>query len=450
MSWIGCNVRPMPTKWEGEVTFKEPADNDKLGWIDAVDVSGGGRKSQTTYRFLGAESNPLIIKSVKTPYDCFTLADALGKGRGKLTLRVQINREIWESLDNLDSLFRAFLIRNRAKLFSKQDAEYIGRDNSAVALKFKALAQRGPDGEPLCDSYITLRVNGRVGEIESMETKDGPTGKFVSNVDWAPRTTPLSSSATRFSLVTSVSNTPQCKDVLSVTDTLPIQGPVPVGSQRMRFVGPGDIATDRNGGCVARYMLIRPLYWANAPGGNASITMSLDSVILQNGVSGAGDKDSIMPALQAPPGFSLAPPPMAMFNSRATTGGAGGGTVNDPWNLGISNASHQDATSSHITPNMEKRRRAQTGEYIPAFSTSSDPAASQLELARRMDLRPQNLMGVLGSSSSSSSSSSSGNAAMTREEVEMSNRVAAQARSDYEHMKRTSTIGAIFGDEDEE
>jgi len=270
---------------------------------------------------------------------------------------VQINREIWESLNDLDGLFRAFLIRNRSKLFSKQDAEYIGRDNSAVALKFKALAQRGPDGEPLCDSYITLRVNGRVGEVEHLETKDGPTGKFVSTVDWAPRTTPLANTATRFSLVTAVTDTPQTKGVLTVSDTLPIEGPVPVGSQRMRFVGPGDISTDRNGGCVARYMLIRPLYWAIAPGGNASITLSLDSVILQSGMMGGmGDKNATMPALQAPPGFSLAPPPIAMFNNRANTGGAGGaggGSVNDAWNFGITNASHQDAVSSFATPNME-------------------------------------------------------------------------------------------------
>ena len=458
MSWTGCNVKAMPSKWEGAVTFKEPADNDKLGWIDPVDLSGGSRKSQTTFRFLGAEGAPLIIKPVKTPYDCFSLPDVLGKGRGKLTLRMQINREIWESLDSLDSLFRAFLIRNRSKLFSKQDAEYIGRDNSAVALKFKALAQRGPDGEPLCDSYITLRINGRVGEVASLETKDGPTGKFVSTVEWAPRTTPLANTATRFSLVTAVNDTPYAKDVLTVSDTLAIEGPIPVGSQRMRFVGPGDIATERNGGCVARYVLIRPLYWAIAPGGNASITLSMDSVILQNGMSGVGDTSSVMPALQAPPGFSLAAPPMlqmTMTSNRANTGGAS--SFPDPFNLGSSmrvntggaggtNASHQDAASSYATPNMEKRRRAQTGEYISAFSTSSEPTAADAELSRRMNLRPQNSQGLVMSSSSSSSSG----AAVSREEIEQMNRQVFEAREEHDLMKRTSALGPLFEDDDEE
>jgi len=443
MSWAGCNVKPMPVKWEGVVTIKEPADNDKLGWIDPVDLSGGSRKSQTTFRFLGAHNPPLIIKTVKTPYDCFTLPDVLGKGRGKLTIRLQINREIWESLDSLDQLFKAFLIRNRGKLFSKQDAEYIGRDNSAVALKYKALALRGPDGEPMCESYITLRVNGRVGEIESLETKDGPSGKFVSNIEWAPRTTPLANTATRFSLVTGVSDTPYAKDVLTVSDTLPIEGPVPVGSQRVRYVGPGDIATDRNGGCVARYLLIRPLYWAIAPGGNASIALSLDSVILQNGAgTGGADKSSaVMPALEAPAGFALAssgvssfPDPFNLGSSmRGNTGGAGGGT----------NAVYGDAVSSHLTPNMEKRRRAATGDYIPAFSTSSDPSQTQAELARRMDSRPQNSLGMLVRSSSSS------NAAVTSEEVEQMNRQVFEAQREHELMRSTSAIPPLFDEEDE-
>lgn len=431
MSWVGCNIKPMPLKWEGQITIKEPTDNDKLGWIDPVDLSGGSRRSTTTFRFLGAEGAPLAIKPVKTPYDCFTLADVIGKGRGKLTVRVQINKEIWESLNNLDGFFKAFLIRNRSKLFSKQDAEYIGRDNSAVALKFKALAQRGPEGEPLYESFITLRVNGRSGEIESLETKDGASGKFVSNIEWAPRTTPLANTATRFSLVTAVTDTELRRGVLTVSDTLPIEGPIPVGSQRMRYVGPGDIASDRNGGCVMRYALIRPLYWAIAPGGNASVVLSLDSVILQNGMVAMEDKSSIMPALQAPPGFTLAPPPEM---NRANTGGAGpagGGTGAAPPVFDMfsprprSNAAYADPTSSFATPNMEKRRRATTGDYIPAFSTSSE--RTDTELARRMDARPHQ-----------------GSAATEGEEVDR------RAREEHEAMVRNSAIPPIFDDEEDE
>ena len=151
-------------------------------------------------------------------------------------------------------------------------------------------------------------------------------------------------------------------------------------------------------------------------------------MILQNGSSGTDDKSSVMPALQAPPGFSLAPPPITMFNNRANTGGAGF----------FSNAAFEEASSSNLTPNMEKRRRAITGEYIPAFSTSSDPKASELELARRMDLRPQML------------SMRAAGGGMSPEDVELNNRVAAQAEEQYQEMKRTSAIGPVFQTDSDE
>jgi len=466
MAWVGCNVRALPTKWEGQITIKEPFENEKLGWIDPVDLSGGSRKSTTTFRFVGAEDAPLAIKQVKTPYDCFTLPDVIGKGRGKLTVRVQINKAIWESLNSLDGLFKAFLIRNRSKLFSKQDAEYIGRDNSAVALKFKALAQRGPDGEPLYDSFITLRVNGRVGEIESLETKESAQGKFVSNIEWAPRTTSLANTATRFALVTAVTDTELRKGVLTVSDTLPIEGPVPVGAQRMRYVGPGDIASDRNGGCVMRYALIRPLYWAIAPGGNASVVLSLDSVILQNGVSLMDEKTSIMPPLEAPPGFALAPalapaaaPSVPHFGAappqmnRANTGGAGAGGSFDLFSpRPRSNAAYEDAALSHITPNMEKRRRTPTGEYIPAFSASSERMDS--ELARRMDERPHKggpatAEGEEAPKQISDVARELNRGALSQAEVnELMRRQERAVREEHELMVRNSAIPPIFGDED--
>lgn len=366
MSWIGCNVRSLPVNWEANVTFKEPADNDKLGWIDPINFDGNSKRSATTFRFLAAQDLPLTVKQVRTPYECFSLSDVLGKGRGKLTVRMQINKSIWASLDNLDTLFRGFLIRNRTKLFSKQDAEYIGRDNSAVALKFKALAQRGPDGLPLYDSYITVRISGRSGEIEDMETKDGPTGKFVSAVSWVPRTTPLAATATRLSLVTGVS----ADGLPIVSDTLPIEGPVPVGAQRMRYVGPGDIASDKNGGCTLRYALIRPAYWSLAPGGSASITLVLDSAILMNGAASPDSGTAgVMPPLEAPDGFALA----SAAESSSSTSHAisfpgptpSRSATSGDW--GVSNASMFHATSTNKLPaNEEKRRRTESVGAAPS------------------------------------------------------------------------------------
>jgi len=307
----------LPKKWSEAVVFKDPSKDDKLGFIDAIGRNAGGQQQRggmVTFKFLTAKDEPVAIKPVRAPWECFTLEDILGKGRGKITMRMQINKTMWESLDDLDMNFRSFLIKHRAKLFSQQDAEYIGRDNSAIALKCKPLAPRNIDGTPMYDSFITLRINGRSGEIDTLEVKDGATGKFVSKIKWAPRVTPLSAIATRFSIVVgwtlSMSGSPP---VPKVKDTLPLpleDRPVgwSAGDQRVRYVGPGDIADGAKGGSAARYACIRPAYWSLAPGGNASITLVLDSMVIDAGIGDLSVPQDAPDVFVAPEGFAYAEP----------------------------------------------------------------------------------------------------------------------------------------------
>jgi hypothetical protein len=335
----------LPAKWSEAIVFKDPSKDDKLGFIDAIGRSAGGQQQRggmVTFKFLTAKDQPLAIKPVRAPWECFTLEDIAGKGRGKITMRMQINKAIWESLDDLDMNFRSFLIKNRTKLFSQQDAEYIGRDNSAIALKCKPLAPRSIDGSPMYDSFITLRVNGRSGEIDTLEIKDGATGKFVSKIKWAPRVTPLSAIATRFSIVVgwelSLSGSPAKP---KVKDTLPLlleDRPMAwsAGEQRVRYVGPGDIADGANGGSAARYACIRPAYWSLAPGGNASITLVLDSMIIDAGVGDLSTPNDKPDVFVAPDGFAYAEPLESVEeDARIATLGASAG----PTSTGMAAAS---------------------------------------------------------------------------------------------------------------
>ena len=443
MAWIGQNVKAMPKEWGIAITFKEPSDNDKLGWIDPVDFGGSSKRSMATFRFLGATDAPLACKPVRTPYDCFTMADVLGKGRSKLTMRIQINEEIWKSLDNLDSVFRQFLIRNRTKLFSKQDAEYISRDNNAVALKFKPLALRGPDGSPLYDSFITLRINGRAGEISDIETKDGPTGKYVSDVTWAPRMTPLAATATRFAICTG-----KTADGLPiVSDLLPNTPPIPVGGQRMRYVGPGDIATEKQGGCCVRYLLVRPAYWALAPGGSASISLVIDSLILQNGVASEAPS-GVMPPLQAPAGFALASESEGPVHMPRNITGGGVGSAGGGIDWGFSNANgRESAAASSLVPGDQKRQRTSDKGDRESFVKSLIDSEMERKIKLRPQLRPPSEVLEARRSVFSTSSSASASAAGAGPSPHDVEEYLESIAEEHEAMKRAS---AILPDDDED
>ena len=262
-------VKPMPSNWLESIAFKAPNKDDKLGYIDPITRG-------TTFRIVSAAEDPLLVRAVRTPFDCFTREDCLGKGRGKLTVRVQLNEWLWKSLSNLDKAFSDFLVANRTKLFSASDADYIGRDNSAIRLKMKGLAPINVDGSPQTEGFITVRINGRCVEIDDMEVKDGSSGRYVGAIKWVPRTTPLPANATRISLATGSADK---GGKLVIRDTLPVEGSVPVGGQRVRYVGPGDVNPK---GSLMCYGLMRPAYWSIAPGGGASISLVMDTMVVRN------------------------------------------------------------------------------------------------------------------------------------------------------------------------
>jgi len=282
----------LPADWSRLISIKPPAKDEKLGYVDMVTRG-------STFKFLSASDKPLAIKSVRTPYECFTVAECVGKGRGKLTTRIQINKPIWESLSKLDTFFKSFLITHRAKLFSQADADYIGRDNSAIALKYKNLAPCTPEGEPQYDAFITVRINGRVGEIADLIVKDGSNGRYVAGVEWVGRTSPLPQGATCFQLVDGYANSAGTLTPI-IRSTLPVKGIVPVGAQRVRYVGPGEIRPETT---VMRYLTLRPAYWALAPGGGASLALVADTIVLEY-----QNEDAEAPAASsaaAPEGFAL-------------------------------------------------------------------------------------------------------------------------------------------------
>jgi hypothetical protein len=282
----------LPTDWSRLISIKPPAKDEKLGYVDMLTRG-------STFKFLSASDKPLAIKSVRTPYECFTVPECVGKGRGKLTTRIQINKPIWESLSKLDAFFKSFLITHRAKLFSQADADYIGRDNSAIALKYKNLAPCTPEGEPQYDAFITVRINGRVGEIADLVVKDGSNGRYVAGVEWVGRTSPLPQGATCFQLVDGYANSAGVLTPI-IRSTLPVKGIVPVGAQRVRYVGPGEIRPETT---VMRYLTLRPAYWALAPGGGASLALVADTIVLEY-----QNEDAEAPAASsaaAPEGFAL-------------------------------------------------------------------------------------------------------------------------------------------------
>jgi hypothetical protein len=333
--------------WMNYVGLKTPQKDEKLGYVDPI-------KRGTTFRAVAASDAPLLLKQVRTPFDCFSVDDCTNKGRGKLTIRVQLNPDLWNALNGLDKLFADFLVEHRAKLFSASDAAHIGRDASAINLKMKSLAPRNIDGSPELDGYITVRINGRGSEIDALVVKDGPSGRYVSEVKWAARTSPLTSNSTRISIVTGISE--DGKPI--VRDTLPINGVVPVGSQRVRYVGPGDISAK---GAVLRYALFRPAYWSIAPGGGASISLVFDTIVVQNFNDESNSSEAaVAQASGVPEGFQA-------YDDAA--GAAGVASV----------AADPCAVSSgggfHVTSLNEKRRRLETvSEELP----TPVPAAAAL------------------------------------------------------------------------
>ena len=361
-------VKPMPSNWLESIAFKTPNKDDKLGYIDPITRG-------TTFRIVSAVEDPLLVRAVRTPFDCFTREDCLGKGRGKLTVRVQLNEWLWKSLSNLDKTFSDFLVANRTKLFSASDADYIGRDNSAIRLKMKGLAPINVDGSPQTEGFITVRINGRCVEIDDMEIKDGSSGRYVGAIKWLPRTTPLPANATRISLATGSADK---SGKLVIRDTLPVEGSVPVGGQRVRYVGPGDVNPK---GSLMCYGLMRPAYWSIAPGGGASISLVMDTMVVRNI---AEDVEAAPEARYSiPEGFVSYDEATALAAVVADTQYAAAPQYAVPQDKKRKLADEEATRAEFLSPIASSSgyapgapRRAATGGQAAAFSTSSSSSSS--------------------------------------------------------------------------
>lgn len=270
--------QPMPAKWDGvTVTFKATKNGDKLGYIDTI-------PSRSSFMLVDASKEPLNGFGAKMPFEALSIADIMAKN--KMTIRVQINKEIWDSLSVLDSDFDRFLIANRKNLFGPKEAEYLEKNPSAISLKrAKRLAPLDEKGDPVYDSFLTLRVNGRCGEVRDINVKEGSTGKYISDIEWLPRDSPLPSTAAQFSMVMGrgADGSPSISNIVPfgypfggtrsfATSIFPAEDML-----KSRFIGPGDMSTK----VLVHYACIRPAYWSCMNGG-ASIALVLEHIIFEN------------------------------------------------------------------------------------------------------------------------------------------------------------------------
>jgi len=298
------NVVTLPTKWADAIRFKVPKLGDKLGYIDAHP------NSRAAFSLIGEGEGPLKAFPVKMPFDCLTIEDV--RAKNKLSMRFQMNKKIWNSFHSLDKEFDDFLIANRAKLFGSAEADYIEKNPSAISLKrSKPLAPFDAEGHPIYDAYATLRINGRTSEVKAVETKEGSTGRYISQVIWDFATKPLPANAARFSIVVSPRSATGGPLVVRATTPIENETQFVVGDPRMRYIGPGDMGKN----CVLRYALIRPAYWS-CMGGGATITLVLDSCIFENleevdTPSSRTDFDALPPGFVAEGAEFTAPPAAA-------------------------------------------------------------------------------------------------------------------------------------------
>jgi hypothetical protein len=328
----------LPKDWESAVSFKVPKSGDKIGFIDTRP------DPRTSFCLVSASDKPLKAGLVRTPFEATTLNDILTKN--KLSLRFQMNKVVWESFADLDICFDNFLIANRKQLYGAAEAEYLEKNPGAISLKrSKRLAPTDSDGHPIYDAFATLRINGRVAEVENIEVKDGPTGRFVSSVVWAPRTEALAPGATRFSIVTDASNAA----MPTIRETLPVVA-TKVGASRVRYVGPGDMSKNS----VLRHALVRPAYWSASPGGGATITFVADYLVFENMADEGGAADNMPAHRFVPAGFHMADDESAAV------------------------AAPEAMALAKVAPAVqdELKRRRIVPEILPPFSSSSSSSRS--------------------------------------------------------------------------
>lgn len=249
------------SEWASILEFKSPQEKDTVGLVDMKN----GRMGRI--QLVSKNDDPVSARKVTIPLECFTVEEFLGKGKGQMNISIELTPKLWTCFNALDKLFDAFLVTHASKLFSKQDADFIKKDPSSIALKRpKPLARYNADGTPKIGGFMSLRVIGRGAEVQSLEVKDGQKGQYVHAIHFSEMTSILLPSATRFA---------KMKTETSVCVTVP-RDKYSVGQPRTRQVGPGDF----HGGLLYSCSFVVS-HWALV-NGSASLCIRATDIIFKN------------------------------------------------------------------------------------------------------------------------------------------------------------------------
>jgi hypothetical protein len=266
MSQTHITLPSTPAEWSSILDFKAPQEKDTVGLVN-MKMGRGGRIS-----LIDKDDDPVSARPISIPLECYSVEDLMGKGKGQLSLTIELTPKLWNAFNALDKCFDNFMVTYASKLFSKQDAEYIKKDPGSIALKHpKPLARFNPDGSPKIGGYMNLRITGRGAEVEDIIIKDGPKGQYVEKITFCELTIPLIPSATRFAMVKKGDDA----SVRSVRTTLP-RSKVVTGGQKTRLIGPGDF----QGGFIVGAS-ITVSHWALV-NGSASLCIKASDIIFDN------------------------------------------------------------------------------------------------------------------------------------------------------------------------
>ena len=264
-------------EWLEAIEFKQPQEHDTVGLVNMKLGYG------SSFQLIGDGDEPVLARQILTPFECLSVEDFLSsKGRGQLSLPVELNTKIWKSLNALDKVFDQFMLTNSKKLFSKQDAEYLKKDPSSILLKHpKPLARFTADNSPDFKSIVRFRITGRQSEVSSIQCSNGRPEKVVYN----EMTGVLPQNATRFAMLNGKTlNGRQC-----ISTTIRRDKDYGKGQPKTRVIGPGDF----KGGMIhsARFNIS---HWSLV-NGSASIILRMTDVVFEN----------IAKAVDVPKGFII-------------------------------------------------------------------------------------------------------------------------------------------------
>lgn len=263
-------------EWLDAIEFKQPQEHDTVGLVNMKLGYG------SSFQLIGEEDAPVTARKILTPFECLSVEDFMSsKGKGQLTLPVELNSKIWTSLNALDKVFDQFMLTHAKKLFSKQDAEYLKKDPSSILLKHpKPLARYTAENSPDYNSIVRFRITGRGNEVSSITSSNGRPDKVLYN----ELTSVLPANATRFAMINgNVVNGRKCISTTIRREKYAKAEP------KTRVIGPGDF----NGGLIhsARFNIS---HWSLV-NGSASIILRMTDIVFEN----------VVKSVDVPRGFIL-------------------------------------------------------------------------------------------------------------------------------------------------